>query len=117
LEKSFFENIFQTKNWTKGPELQTGRYHHSCSMVSAGEGGDSSVIVAGGVDGDGNPLSTVEILVIILECQQSSIFKGPTPLQDPESGEWRYGPELPYPILRSAMADDKDVNKSLILSS
>lgn len=72
-KKSYFYNV-ESKEWTKGPDLQIGRADHSCGMVRQSNGSDSfSIIVAGGSGTDAG--RSVEIL-------------------DAGSASWRFGSDL-----------------------
>ena len=51
-----------TEQWTRGPDLNVGRIHHSCVVVTDKGNGHQVVIVAGGLLADEVPARAIEIL-------------------------------------------------------
>ena len=75
--RTYFFNS-ESEVWTEGPSLKIGRVGHACGKIRMDEQSQDrvSVIVAGGsIFVDDQHLTSVEIL-------------------DPESSDWRSGPEL-----------------------
>ena len=80
----------QNAKWVQGPQLKQERRSHSCGRIMRdNQSLETSIIVVGGKDSDGKLLSSVEIL-------------------DEGSNEWRQGPELPFEIYSSQLAEDRN---------
>ncbi len=83
------------ESWTRGPKLKNIRGWHSCGKIRRNKvSQDMSIIVAGGFD-NSSILSSVEIL-------------------DKGSSKWQRGPELPFGIVWSQMAEDQNGGVVLI---
>ena len=86
----------EDNTWRPKPALKFARSGHACSTLPFTRGSNKqSIIVAGGADSIGKPLSSVEIL-------------------DDGADEWRTGPELPIPIAGSTMVKHPDGGVVLI---
>jgi len=77
-----------TLQWGTGPNIITGRHHHTCSMIWKNyKSLEQTKIVVGGTNNNGVILYTVEIF-------------------DDQSNSWIMGPQLPIPISHAAMIND-----------
>ena len=85
-----------TFQWTTGPNLQIGRYYHTCSMIRKNDQSqEQTKIAVGGINSMGVILNLVEIF-------------------DDQSNSWIFGPQLPIPISDEAMINDDSYGIILI---
>ena len=74
--------------WNTAQSMNTGRAHHSCSVMKATPQESAKVIVVGGSIDNGSNTNSVEIY-------------------DPLRNIWETGPSMPIPIKYSQMTGDK----------
>ncbi len=92
--KTFFFT-FGEESWTEGPELKHNRFGHSCGKIRKDKDTQEISIIVAGAFVYPSLLSSVEIL-------------------NAGSNEWQAGPELPFGIKMSQMADDQNGGVVLI---